>query len=98
MTRERLLETLKSNLNQFRRYGVERIGLFGSFARSEEQFDSDIDILVIFSENKKSFDNLMELKFHLDELFPDNNVDLVVDDALKPRIKTAVDKEVVYVS
>ena len=31
-----------------RRYGVRRLGLFGSVARGEERADSDIDFLVEF--------------------------------------------------
>jgi predicted nucleotidyltransferase len=31
-----------------REYGVERIGLFGSYVRNEQRSDSDIDLLVEF--------------------------------------------------
>ena len=38
-------------------FGVEEIALFGSYARGEENEESDIDILVQFKEGYKTFDN-----------------------------------------
>ena len=45
-----------------------------------------MDILVELEERMKTFDNYMELKFFLEKLLG-CRVDLVVYDALKPRIK-----------
>ena len=38
-------------------FGVEEIALFGSYARGEENEESDINILVQFKEGYKTFDN-----------------------------------------
>jgi uncharacterized protein len=44
-----VVTTLKSNLEVIRqKFGVKRIGIFGSFARGEEREDSDLDVLVVF--------------------------------------------------
>ncbi|TAL38640.1 MAG: nucleotidyltransferase [Spirochaetes bacterium] len=50
---EKLLtrETILSELGQLKpglakRYGVSRLGLFGSFARGEAREDSDIDVVI----------------------------------------------------
>ena len=56
---------------------------------------SDIDVLVEFNKLEKSFDNYMELKFYLEKLFH-RRVDLVIREALKPRIRQHILKEVIY--
>lgn len=64
-------------------YGVRRIGLFGSYSRDEQEKTSDVDILVEFEENKRTFDNYMDLKFFLEDLFG-FPVDLVMEGTIKP--------------
>ena len=77
------------------KYGVRKIGIFGSFARGEEKEGSDIDVLVDFNEGAKTFDHFMELKFFLEDLFG-RKVDLVTVDALRPQLKEGILKEVAY--
>ena len=77
------------------KFGVKRIGIFGSFARGEEREDSDLDVLVVFEEGQKTFDNYMNLKFYLEDLFG-REVDLVTEKALKPQLKDIIMKDVVY--
>lgn len=98
MTREDALYTLRSNLESIQRFGVERIGFFGSLARSEANADSDIDILVHFSKGNKTFDNYMGLRFYLESLFGGHSIDLVVEETVKPRIRDSVLKDAVYAS
>jgi predicted nucleotidyltransferase len=90
------IDMLKStDINVKDRFGVKNIGIFGSFARGEEHSDSDLDVLVDFEEGKKTFDNYMDLKFYLEELFG-RKVDLVTVNALRPRLKTAILRETLY--
>jgi len=77
------------------KFGVKRIGIFGSFVRGEEREDSDLDVLVVFEEGQKTFDNYMDLKFYLEDLFG-REVDLVTEKALKRQLKDIIMKEVVY--
>ncbi len=87
---------LQHDLHYIRKsFGVARIGIFGSFARDEATPASDLDILVEFREGEETFDNLMDLKFYLEDLFG-QRTDLVIADTLKPRIRDSVLKEVVY--
>ena len=79
-----------------KRFGVAKIGIFGSFARGEERQDSDVDILVTFQSGKKTFDNFMGTKFYLEDIFR-RRVDLVTDAALKQLIRDPILKDVVYV-
>jgi len=41
------------------------LGIFGSFARSEEKRTSDIDVLVEFANGQATFDNFMQLVYFL---------------------------------
>lgn len=77
------------------RFGVATIGIFGSFIRGEEREDSDVDLLVSFRRGKETFDNYMDCKFYLEDLFG-RKVDLIMKGAIKKRLKPYILKEVVY--
>jgi len=90
------VEMLKEHETEiFNRFGVLRIGIFGSLARGEERPDSDIDIFVEFSPGKKTFDNYMGLKDFLESLFK-RRVDLVTYEGLNPHIRESVLSQVIY--
>lgn len=93
--KRRILSTIQKHSSELKLYGVKNVGLFGSFARSSQNINSDIDILVEFERGDKTFDNYMDLKFFLEKLFH-RKVDLVIKDALKTRIKSRILSEVTY--
>ena len=95
LTKKKALRIIKENEEEIKACGVEQIGIFGSFVNSTQRSKSDIDILVGFREGEKTFDNYMELKFLLQK-FLSHKVDLVIRDALKPRLIPYVTKEVEY--
>jgi predicted nucleotidyltransferase len=76
------------------RFKVKEIGIFGSYVRGEESEESDIDILVEFSEPIGW--EFIDVKEFLEEILG-REVDLVTVKALKPQIKESIMKEVVYV-
>ena len=78
------------------RYGVRRIGLFGSFVRHEARNESDVDVLVVFRDGEETFEHYMDLKFHLEDLFG-RPVDLVIEASIKPLLQPHILKEAVYV-
>jgi predicted nucleotidyltransferase len=78
------------------RFGVSRIGVFGSQARREASPGSDMDVLVQFREGEETFDNYMDLKFYLEDLFG-RDVDLVILEAIRPRLRGGILAEAVYV-
>lgn len=78
------------------RYGVRRIGLFGSFVRNEARADSDLDVLVEFQDGEETFEHYMDLKFHLEDLF-ERRVDLVIEASIKPLLQPYILSEAVYV-
>jgi hypothetical protein len=77
-------------------FHIRDLGLFGSYIRGEQTPASDIDILVEFTKGHKDFFNYMRLKFYLEELFG-RNIDLVMKDAVKSRLKDRIFSEVEYV-
>ncbi|MCX7956672.1 MAG: nucleotidyltransferase family protein [Endomicrobia bacterium] len=96
-TKSYIIETIRKNKKYIKtKYGVKKIGLFGSYVKSKQTKKSDIDILVSFKERFKTFDNYMELKFYLEDLFG-HKVDLIIETAVKPRVLSYVLNEVIYV-
>ncbi len=91
-----ILQRIEINMPMIKGYGVKRIGLFGSFARGEQTDFSDVDVLVEFHHDQKTFDNYMDLKYFLEELL-DRKVDLVIAEAIKPDIKSNITGSVRYV-
>jgi uncharacterized protein len=94
-SKQDILKTLKQSQSQLRSLGVRRIGLFGSFVRNEQAADSDIDLLVEFEADQKTFDNFMELSFFLEEALG-HKIDLVTTESLSPYIGPYILKEVEY--
>lgn len=93
MSPEQVLSALRLHRDGLRRYGVRRLGLFGSAARGRARGGSDLDFIVDFE--RKTFDDYMGLKFYLEELFQ-KDVDLVLADAIKPALKSRILREVRY--
>ena len=83
-TKEDVFALLRQNGEQLRRFGVEQISVFGSFARGEPHDESDVDILVEFEAGRISFDNFLALAEFLEELFG-RKVDLLTPESLNPR-------------
>lgn len=84
---------LEKNRERLRSLGVRRLGLFGSLVRHESRDTSDLDFLVDLEH--ETFDSYMDLKEFLEELFA-CPVDLVLTDAIKPRLRESILREAVY--
>ena len=85
--------TLKSTLPVIReKYAVEFLGIFGSYLRNEQTPNSDLDLLVSFSE-VPSLLKFIELENYLTDLLG-IKVDLVMKEALKPGISKNILDEV----
>ena len=76
------------------KYGIERIGLFGSFARNEAKPDSDVDILISLKQpNLFTYGMIAQ---QLETVFG-RHVDLISEKAiLKDSFRARVEKEVIY--
>ena len=93
---EKVIQTLREQLNLFEKFQIKTLALFGSTARNEATADSDLDFLVEFK-GEATFDGYMGLKFYLEDLF-DKKVDLVTRRSLKSQITENVLKEAIYVT
>jgi hypothetical protein len=94
LDRMQILNTLSGQRRELRKHGVQRLGLFGSFARGNARPDSDLDFVVEF--DRKTFDRFMDVRFLLEDLFG-RKVDLVPIDRIKPAIRDEVLAEMVDV-
>ena len=90
---QEILKTIEENRDKIRGFGVTRLGLFGSAVRGEATDASDLDFVVEMED--VTFDSYMDLKEFLEELFG-RKVDLVMDDAIKPRLRPIIMNETVY--
>jgi predicted nucleotidyltransferase len=81
VTKSNILNYLKQHYNEFHsKYNVDRIGIFGSYARDEATEDSDIDIVVSMSPRffdimsiKEQIENDLHKKVDIVRLRPNMN-------------------------
>jgi len=95
-SKKEIIETLKKNSSVLRDLGVSKIGLFGSYVRDEQLEKSDVDLLVEFMKDKKTFKNLMALANYTEKTLG-KKVDLVTPESLSPYIAPHIKKEIFYV-
>ena len=76
-------------------YNVSRIGVFGSYARGEEDSESDVDLIVEFAEvpGLREFFGTEE---YLEKLLQ-RKIDLVREKAIRPELKDQILSEVIYI-
>jgi predicted nucleotidyltransferase len=96
MQMNQLIETLHHNIDSIRQYDIQKLAIFGSYARNEQNQESDIDVLVSFKEGSATFRNFMGLKLYLESLLG-HEVDLVSEKAVKKEILPYIMKDVIYV-
>ena len=90
---------IKESLSQYKsiardKYQVTELGIFGSYVRGEQHYDSDVDVLIDYLEAP----DLIEL-LELEEELSDRlgvPVDVVTKNGLKPRLRERILSEVVY--
>lgn len=93
LTAREILDTLTPHRAQLEALGVRTLGLFGSYRRGTPHAGSDIDFLVTL--RRPSFHDYVATKDFLEHLFG-RDVDLVLEDSLKPRIRPNILAEVLY--
>ncbi len=88
-----ILAELERSREHLEALDVRAIGLFGSYRHDIAGNESDIDFLVEMEH--PSFDRYMGLKIWLEDTFG-RQVDLVLSDTIKPRLRSVILNEVVY--
>jgi predicted nucleotidyltransferase len=96
MKRSEIIALIRDHYDQLQELGVSTLAVFGSVARDESTKASDVDILVEF-EGAVTFDLFMDTKFFLEDLLG-MSVDLVLPQAIRPRIKPYIMQDLVYVT
>ena len=86
-----ILQQYLRNNRIFSKYKLNRVGIFGSFARDEENAN-DIDILI---EDDIDFDELLQLKMAIEKSFQ-KKVDIVLKRFANPIILYRAQKDLQY--
>jgi predicted nucleotidyltransferase len=98
LTQQNILNFLSENKLFLReQFHIEKIGIFGSFARNEQNPDSDIDILI---EMENNVSNVYDLKWNLREFLKNQfqrDVDICNSKHIKPYAKDYILKDAIYV-
>ncbi len=95
LSKEKIFRVIRQHRRELKRYGVKRIGLFGSFARGEENKNSDVDIIVEFEKGEKNFDNFINTVFLLEKILG-REVDVLTPESINKHLKPYIVKEAIY--
>ena len=95
LSKELIKQSLVDNRETLQKYGVKRIGLFGSYVRGTATAGSDIDFIVELE--RLTLRDYMGLALFLEDLFK-KDVDLITATSIKPRLKSYIEKEIEYVT
>ena len=88
MTKDELISTLASVKEELQqRFGIEKIALFGSYARDEATDNSDVDIVILEIKEKNFLNRLNAIDFLENKL--NQKVDMGYFDSMKTFIKGA---------
>jgi len=89
-----LLKTHRKSINKIAcNHGVRSIRVFGSFARGEENADSDIDLLVELEPTRSLLD-IIWLKYEIEDL-TGRKVDVLTTKGISPYLAEQIIKEAV---
>jgi len=95
MDRDEVIRKLHDNKAALeKKFPLKTLALFGSYARNEQTSDSDIDVMVEFSEPVGI--EFVDLLIELENIFQ-KPVDLVTKRSLKSSLKPLVEKDLIYV-
>lgn len=95
--KEKILNFLSNNKEKLTiEFGVNSIGLFGSYINNIQNRESDIDILIDVKDSFKNYKYYIELKQFLENNFG-KKVDIVYKNAMNPLIKMEIQNSIIYV-
>ena len=96
MNKQQIIASIKAEKPYLQQhFGVEEIALFGSYARGDENAESDVDILV--SLKKPSFSLLMGLYAYLEKKL-NTKIDIIRKGPhISDRFLKQINKDIIYV-
>jgi len=100
MEKKELKKLLRNHRKELEKFGVKRIGIFGSFARNEATDKSDIDLVVEFEKDRGGMKDFVELIDFLEKLLG-KSVDLLTPGGIEAirikYIRERIKREIEYV-
>lgn len=91
----KIIKLLKANKEKLsEKYAIKSIALFGSYARDEQKEDSDIDIMVEFTENIGI--RFIDLADEIEKIVG-LKIDLVSKNGVKSKYLKSIEKDLNYV-
>lgn len=69
LTKKEIMRKLKENEKEWKKLGVKKFILFGSYAKGKQSSASDIDLIAVFEEDKENYKNWLALYTFLEDLF-----------------------------
>jgi len=96
MTRSEILEILKKYKDEnANKYGINNIGIFGSYSKDKGIYESDIDIVV--ETREPDIFKLVHIKDELEKLL-NKSIDIVRNrENMNPYLKKRIEKDAIYV-
>ena len=91
---KQILKANKKSLSD--KYGITRIGIFGSYTLNLQNEKSDIDIAIEMDKNKKNIHNFLAVKRFLEQQLG-KNVDIGFEHSLKLSVKKSIERNMIYV-
>lgn len=95
MSKKDIEKILRRNKAIFKKYKVNKVGIFGSFVTRKTKKKSDVDLLVEFEDVIDLFD-FVHLTDEIQKVLK-VKVDLSTPDAIKPYVKPMIMREVEWI-
>ena len=98
LEQKQIIQYLSSNKQYIiQKYGLKKLGIFGSYARNEQTSKSDLDLLVEFEDNTPDLAGKKEkLKAEIQAVFH-ISVDICREKYMKPFFREQILSETLYV-
>lgn len=96
MNLQTIVSAIRQHKQELRAFGLRRVGIFGSVASGLATGKSDVDLLLDFDPDKKTYRNFFRGTECLESLLQ-RPVDAVTPQGLSPHIKPYVERDITYV-
>jgi hypothetical protein len=94
--KQEVIKRIEANRDKISKLGISRVGIFGSFIRGEQRKNSDVDLLIEFEPEEKTYRNLLNFA-ELAESFLGRNVEVLTEKGMSIYLKPYIDREIEYV-
>ena len=96
-TKQELTSTIISHQEDIKKYGVKKLGIFGSFVRDEATKNSDVDFYIDFAPEYKTLKNFVGIANLLTSI-TGRKIEIVTPQSLNKFIGKYILNEVEYVA